>query len=191
MSNVNESKLLSTLKLRVTLSIIFESISDNTTTRLWHNISGGAQSTPRANSQGEILTVISEFQPVCDWNSVDSQHKLSKSRITKGKYVTGEVERNSKDFVKMEERLEVRGRSGETLWEVNSDQHFFIHSLTSEENVPIIQSCAVVNSTCFCVSHSEAKPLSCTIHQTANDLFLSSDRLANKALTSICFTCFI
>lgn len=30
------------------------------------------------------------------------------------------VERN-RDFAKMEE---VRGRSGETLWEVDSDQHF-------------------------------------------------------------------
>ena len=66
-----------------------------------------------------------------------------------------------KDFAKMEERLKrFRGRSGKTLWKVNSDQHFFIHSLTSEETPalnPILSRCKW-SPFVFCWVY-EARPL--------------------------------
>lgn len=76
------------------------------------------------------------------------------------------VERNSKDFAKMEERLK-RFRAGQ---ERRCGKWIRINISSSiawllRKNVPLIQSCPAVNGAhlyfcCLCVTHFEAKPLS-------------------------------
>lgn len=97
-----------------------------------------------------------------------SIHKTNwkKKRKQRKKMWQEKVERNSKDFAKMEERLKRFGagqerRCGKWIRINNSSSIAWL----LRKNVPLIQSCHAVNGAylyfCyFCVTHFEAKPLS-------------------------------
>lgn len=111
-----------------------------TATQLWNNILGRAlhkrilmekSSLSSQNFNQSLVKILSIHKT--NWtNKEKAKEKCDRRRL--------------REIVRTLQRwrigLKVQGRSGRTLWEVNSDQHFFIHSLTS---VPIIQSCPVVN----------------------------------------------